>query len=100
MNEYNKSKRCFNIMYNYYIHQYLKGLFPLKEKEVVQIAALIMHSEMANQDEFIFDPKKLISSRLRKKMESPDEKKKYKNCILNEFFAFTGSKIEARKMII
>lgn len=50
MNEYNKSKRCFNIMYNYYIHQYLKGLFPLKEKEVVQIAALIMHSEMANED--------------------------------------------------
>ena len=33
-------------------------------------------------------------------MESPDDKKKYKNYILNEFFNFHGTKIEARKKII
>ncbi len=44
MHRYNNSKRCFNIMYNYYLSQYLKGLFALKEKDVLKIAALIMHS--------------------------------------------------------
>lgn len=68
MNEYKLSKRCFNIMYNYYVNQYLKGLFPLKEKEVLVVAALIMHSEISSEEEFFYDSKKYLSSRLRRKL--------------------------------
>ena len=68
MNDYKKSKRCFNIMYNYYVSQYLKGLFPLSEEKVLQIGAYVMHSEMDDEQSYSFDLKTLISARIRKKL--------------------------------
>jgi len=44
MDDAKKSDKCFNIMYNYHIYQYLKGLFPLKSKQIVEIGGLIMYS--------------------------------------------------------
>jgi hypothetical protein len=41
-----------------------------------------------------------VSARIRKKMETPDMKSKYKNFILNEYFKFNGTKIQARKNIV
>lgn len=42
------SPRTHSIFYNYCSHQYLRGLYALRSTDIVKIAALKMHSEVAD----------------------------------------------------
>lgn len=50
----NNSPRCHSIMYNYCANQYLRGLYSLKSTDIVRIAALKMHSQMEDEENYIF----------------------------------------------
>jgi hypothetical protein len=54
VNDVNNSSRCHNILYNYNANQYLKGVYDFRSAEIVKIAALKMHSEMDDDENYKF----------------------------------------------
>lgn len=50
-------------MYNYSTNQYLRGVYSLRSTEIVRIAALKMHSEMNDEENYHFQYENLITKR-------------------------------------
>jgi hypothetical protein len=48
------SPRCHIIMYNYCANQYIRGIYSLKGTDIVKIAALKMHSEIHDDENYVF----------------------------------------------
>lgn len=48
------SPRCHNLLYNYHSQQYLRGMYELRSTDIIRIAALKMHSEMNDDEQYHF----------------------------------------------
>lgn len=87
-------------MYNYCIHQYLRGLYSLKSAEIVKIAALKIHSEIDNQTNYNFAIENLVSKRKLRTLNL-EERDKFKKHIIKQYFSIKDkSKYETRKEIL
>ena len=84
-------------MYNYCAHQYTRGLYSLKSTDIVKIAALKMHSEIEDEENYLFEYENLISKRKLRTL-SPADKDNYKKHILKNYYKLGHlSKVEARR---
>ena len=99
-NDIFSSPRCHSIFYNYCSSQYLRGLYSLRSTDIVRIAALKMHSEMEDEEKYLFEYDNLISRRKLRSL-SPTEKENYRKHILRSYYRLGHiNRVEARREIL
>lgn len=94
-----KSPRCFNIMYNYFIEQYKNGIFTMPVNDMAKIGGLIMCSEAADEERYLFDFERLLPAKVLEK-EKKDKLDLYRKHILKQYFSWKGDRHQARKEAI
>ena len=55
-----ESVRSLNLMYNYFIEQYRRGLFKMSSLEMAEMGGLVLYSETSNSQNAVFDFEKLL----------------------------------------
>ena len=95
------NKKCFNLMWNYFIAQYLRGLYKLTAQDMVRIGGLILFSENnGNKNQLVFSHDRLLPKSKLATLKTEESRHKYKKHILKHYIDFTGTKMEARNEIL